>query len=475
MQGRGISACVLPVFLVGCGGGSTTALATYIQSPQNSQPQMAAHHTVAPAALVAPLAIAAPVRTGVPSDNRNTLGLGAASVAFSATTYGGWSALAETRSGVGFLPDRHLRDTGAAAAWAQGWTGLGQTIAIIDDFMDLDDAYMRVTVPRQVQGPEGGAQTYDVDYDIYFPGTHGALVSNIAGGDGDRVAATALFDAYAMAARQTGCAADACALLPPEVVFDLLGQRDLSVSYTYMAGVASEAHIDEYHVDLSDAQDPNQTLTDVLSAVDLAAGASAINLSIGQVMDEAGFDYQSYATFLTGPFGVGLTKQSDAVIAISAGNTGAECGTDLRGCNRFAVAGTILPETRASVIVVGATTGAGVAEEIADYSTRAGVLQDRYLVASGQTGVWRPGSSGALTEMVGTSFAAPRVAGAAAILRQKFPDLSGADAASVLLLTASKDINGDGVQDFSGTSSIYGHGKLDIATALSPIGTLAVR
>ena len=72
----------------------------------------------------------------------------------------------------------------------------------------------------------------------------------------------------------------------------------------------------------------------------------------------------------------------------------------------------------------------------------------------------------------GTSFAAPRVTGAAAILRQKFPNLSGAQAASVLLLTASKDINNDGLDDFSGVSDTFGHGKLDLGAALSPFGAL---
>ena len=43
------------------------------------------------------------------------------------------------------------------------------------------------------------------------------------------------------------------------------------------------------------------------------------------------------------------------------------------------------------------------------------------------------------------------------------------------LLTADKDIDNNGVDEFSGVSDVYGHGKLDLSTALSPVGSLAVR
>ena len=94
------------------------------------------------------------------------------------------------------------------------------------------------------------------------------------------------------------------------------------------------------------------------------------------------------------------------------------------------------PNTNKNTIIVGATTGGGSSETIASYSSRAGMFSDRYLMASGDTGLYFQDDG---SEVKGTSFSAPRVAGAAAILRQKFPNLSSADAASILLLTALSD------------------------------------
>ena len=65
----------------------------------------------------------------------------------------------------------------------------------------------------------------------------------------------------------------------------------------------------------------------------------------------------------------------------------------------------------------------------------------------------------------GTSFAAPRVTGAAALVRHKFPNLTASQLKQVLLQTAT-DLGAEGVDE------IYGHGKLNVQGALSPIGNV---
>lgn len=65
----------------------------------------------------------------------------------------------------------------------------------------------------------------------------------------------------------------------------------------------------------------------------------------------------------------------------------------------------------------------------------------------------------------GNSFAAPRVAGAGLLVRHKFPNLSGAETATVILHTA--DDLGD-----PGVDRVYGHGKLNVGKALAPVGSL---
>lgn len=465
--------------LSACGGGTGVLLQPPIGPSTQPPPEILTyspiHQSIAPAqGVYDPQAISALMLavTGTPSEWRGDGDHGLASAVLPDAVYGDWRADALTITRQPLLPDRHLRDTAAADAWAQGWTGKGQTIGIIDDFEDPIDAYLRLTLARRAEYL-GQAYDYDVTYRASLPTSHGDLVANIAGGDAGAGLTEHTVDLTATSVMLRQCAGGTSCQAPPLALFDVSAA---DVSWHLMAGVAAEADVQRAQVDLSETQDPDLSLAAVLDAVDEGWDFEALNLSIGFTLRDRSLTYDGYAEYLSRVFGqTPLENASDAVIAIAAGNSGGDCGEDLWGCNAYAVAGTVFENTRKNVIVVGATSDAGGAETIAAYSTRAGVLQDRFMVANGQTGVYRLGAMGQLDEIVGTSFATPRVAGAAAVLRQKFPDLSGEDAASVLLLSASKDIDGDGNPDFEGTSSIYGHGRLDLAAALSPIGSLAVR
>ena len=65
----------------------------------------------------------------------------------------------------------------------------------------------------------------------------------------------------------------------------------------------------------------------------------------------------------------------------------------------------------------------------------------------------------------GTSYSAPRVAGAAALVRQKFPNLTASQLKQVILQTAT-DLGVPGVDE------TFGYGKLSVVNALSPQGTV---
>lgn len=67
----------------------------------------------------------------------------------------------------------------------------------------------------------------------------------------------------------------------------------------------------------------------------------------------------------------------------------------------------------------------------------------------------------------GTSFAAPIVSGAAALLLQYFPHLKGSDIQRILFTTADKS-------GIYANTAIYGQGMLDLTKAFQPIGTLQV-
>jgi hypothetical protein len=63
----------------------------------------------------------------------------------------------------------------------------------------------------------------------------------------------------------------------------------------------------------------------------------------------------------------------------------------------------------------------------------------------------------------GTSFSAPTIAGAVALLAQAFPNLTGSQITNILFQSAD-DLGA------AGTDSIYGRGRLNIARAFQPIG-----
>ncbi|CAI8216945.1 MAG: Serotype-specific antigen 1 [Alphaproteobacteria bacterium] len=94
---------------------------------------------------------------------------------------------------------------------------------------------------------------------------------------------------------------------------------------------------------------------------------------------------------------------------------------------------------------------------LARYSLSAGALKNDFIVAHDD--IYRAHDGR------GTSFAAPRVAGAAALVRHKFPSLNGPNLKQVMLRSA--DDLGE-----KGPDEIYGHGKLNVLSALSPIDGL---
>jgi subtilase-type serine protease len=100
-------------------------------------------------------------------------------------------------------------------------------------------------------------------------------------------------------------------------------------------------------------------------------------------------------------------------------------------------------------------------------------------------GTWNAatGSGSAYESVTGSSFAAPQVAGALALLAEAFPTLTPHELRIRLLASAEDDFfTADDTVEladgfFKGYSIIYGHGYLDIEAALRPIGqtTLAMQ
>ena len=85
---------------------------------------------------------------------------------------------------------------------------------------------------------------------------------------------------------------------------------------------------------------------------------------------------------------------------------------------------------------------------------KAGNFADRYIL-----------DDGVATYGNASSWTAPSIAGKAALIMSKFPELTATDTANVIFDTAD-DLGAPGVDE------VYGQGKINLARALSPVGTI---
>ena len=330
------------------------------------------------------------------------------------TTYdSGWSNTAYT--------ERTLQESwingDVQAAWAAGWTGKGQKIGIIDDFTANDSTEV-------YSGTVDGVT-------VSIPFTHGQLVSAIAGGKLSSI-------------NFSGTA----------------GSQTFTGTYSFdkpIYGVAKDANV--YRNDFLTHQgtglfdtmkgwsDNNHALWKSLTVVNLSLGA---NISSGQTYNAL---YNANISTANATVNV-----PDAVFVKAAGNEGGYASADFT--NSVLVNSTAYGN---KTLIVGALDQTGA---LASYSNRAGSvasIQNRFLVADG-SGL----ADTALAQ--GTSFAAPRVAGYAAIVRHKFAALDAPTTATHLLNTAKWN-SAWGTKNAT-TQAIYGQGEASLSQALAPTSRL---
>jgi subtilisin family serine protease len=118
------------------------------------------------------------------------------------------------------------------------------------------------------------------------------------------------------------------------------------------------------------------------------------------------------------------------------------------------------------VIIAGSIGGTAGATTISDFSDKAGTGAQYYLTGRGYNDR-APDQNGTQYLWSGTSFSAPTISGAVALLAQAFPNLTGQQIVNILF-TSATDLGAAGVD------STYGHGELDIQRAMQPIGTTSV-
>ncbi|NNU14721.1 S8 family serine peptidase [Parvularcula sp. ZS-1/3] len=200
---------------------------------------------------------------------------------------------------------------------------------------------------------------------------------------------------------------------------------------------------------------------DAISALG-RSGASIINLSLGE----------SGAVFADGwkdVFRDGQVKRStkDALFVMAAGNDGLVQSDDVRmGGTRGAVD---------RLILVGALDPSG---EIANFSNTPGdacfisrgtctPMMERFLVAPGQQIL--VATEDGVSRASGTSFAAPLVSGAAALLQSRWEWLSDNPEETAEILFRTADDLGD-----PGVDAVYGWGRLNVSASQRPIDVNAL-
>ena len=139
--------------------------------------------------------------------------------------------------------------------------------------------------------------------------------------------------------------------------------------------------------------------------------------------------------------------KAGAVVIMAAGNEGRN---EPEWPARYAAD----PRFAGSVVAVGAVDKQG---ELAGFSDRAGAARAAYISAPGQK-VVTDCDPETCAIVSGTSFAAPHVAGALALIMEAFPDLSGRQALDLLLRGAQGGGGGQG-------DTVYGRGRLDVYKA----------
>jgi len=304
-------------------------------------------------------------------------------------------------------------------AWNKGWTGKGQNILIWDDINNSPISAHPATVETIAERYAWGSNFFGMTYKVTSP--------NVLNLDGSISNSTSK-----------------------------ISINVINMSYG--------ADLDDYF-----SKNPNYV---PFSETGLIAARNAYQ-----------FNYTSRAIFLTntnyqGPQnGTGGFDFSGAVLVKAAGNDSIDAQYEpltywlTRNSNDLS-----------RLLIVGALTDIGLPTarvSLASYSNTAGsdpTVQSRFLVESGRS-VFSSSLNNfyngqPLTSGEGTSYAAPRVAGYVAIVRQKFENLTAANTADIMLATARYDTLSCYNTPSGCDKAIYGQGEASLSRALAPVGYL---
>ena len=195
------------------------------------------------------------------------------------------------------------------------------------------------------------------------------------------------------------------------------------------------------------------------SAVDYARtnGARVINMSLGGSAMSSGLKAA-----------VGRATAAGVIVVVSAGNCGAvtpDCSVAETQPDEFAQFASD-PSARGLVIIAGShnplATGSSTYVK-SSFANPAGSYANFYLTALGSN-VMTFDNVGDYYLYSGTSYSAPAISGAVALLAQAFPNLTGAQIVDLLMTTATD-------AGAAGPDAMFGRGVLNLTGAFQPQGS----
>ena len=314
---------------------------------------------------------------------------------------------------------------GAITAWAAGTTGAGVTIGIVDSGIDTANPEFAGRISPASRDVAGSRGLVNADSD------HGTNVALVAAAARDNTGIVGIaFDATIAMFR--GDSLGTCASATPSDPKSGCTFSDTSIA----AGVTAA----------------------------VAAGAKVINLSLGGSAPNASLRAA-----------VANAAANGVVVIISAGNDGDSTDPAVDPNNPDPFASGLRAAGNGNVIIAGSVDANNI---ISGFSNKAGTEATSFLSARGErvccvyeNGILKvvtnPDGTRSAYVFSGTSFSAPQIAGAAALLRQAFPNLTAVQVVDLLLRSAT---DGGAI----GTDTIYGRGILSITKAFAPQGTTSI-
>ena len=299
----------------------------------------------------------------------------------------------------------------ALAAYNAGSTGSAILVGVIDSGVDATSAEFAGRISPLSADFAGSRGIQD-------QGGHGTAVSDVLlGAKNDSGIQGVAFDATLLALRTD---------TPGSCATATAGSTDGGCS----------------HSDSAIAAGLNAATNARAKVVNISLGGSAADSTLRSAIDRA--------------------TASGVIIVISAGNAGVTDPTAAVNPDLLAQIAND-PVAHGLVIIAGAVDSTNT---LANFSNKAGNSAANYLTALGVR-VRAVDNTGTSYLYDGTSFSAPTIAGAVALLAQAFPTLTPAQIVALLYRSA----NDLGV---TGVDTTYGNGELNIARAFSPIGSLSL-